>query len=108
MIATTVPSETLPAIKAVLDDWARSPGFCSIRVASFVPLRVDPAKADYGRVGATNKPAWEGADLLGPPNAAFPVPTCFDPHLQCPPLADTRWGPARRPNAFPDVTTRTR
>src|SRR3546814_553885 len=32
-IATTVPSETLPAIMAVLEGWARSPGFCSIGVA---------------------------------------------------------------------------
>ena len=72
MIATTVPSETLPAILAVLDGWARSPGFCSIGVASFGPIRVDPAKADYGRVGATNKPDWEGADLLGPLRSAFP------------------------------------
>src|SRR3546814_18857894 len=81
MIATTVPSETLPAIKAVLDDWARSPGFCSIGVASFGPIRVDPATADYGRVGAPNKPDWEGADLLGPLKSAFPVPTGFDPDV---------------------------
>src|SRR3546814_6444203 len=31
-IATTVPSETMPAIMAVLEGWARSPGFCSLGV----------------------------------------------------------------------------
>src|SRR5690606_8540362 len=64
-IATTAPWETLPAIRAVLDGWWRSPGFRGLGVASFGPLRLHPAGADHGRVGATNKPDWEGADLLG-------------------------------------------
>ena len=77
-IATTVPWETLPAIKAVLDEWAGSHGFCGLGIASFGPIRVNPAKADYGQIGATNKADWEGADLLGPLQSAFPVPIGFD------------------------------
>src|SRR3546814_6572782 len=95
MIATTVPSETLPAIKAVLDDWARSPGFCSIGVASFGPIRVDPAKADYGRVGATTKPDWEGAALPGPLKSAFPCTIGFDTDGNGAALAETRRGTRR-------------
>src|SRR3546814_18592361 len=80
---------------AVLEGWARSPGFCSIGVASFGPIRVDPAKADYGQVGATNKPDWEGADLLGPLKAAFPVPIGFDTDVNGAALAEIRWGSGR-------------
>src|SRR3546814_7920472 len=49
--------------------------------SSFGPIRVDPAKADYGRVGATNKPDWEGADLLGPlKSGLFVAPTRSEEH----------------------------
>ena len=106
-IATTVPWETLPAILAVLDDWARSPGFCSIGVASFGPIRVDSAKADYGRVGATNKPDWEGADLLGPLRDAFPVPIGFDTDVNGAALAEIRWGSGRGLDDFAYVTVGT-
>lgn len=106
-IATTVPSETLPAILAVLDGWARAPGFCSIGVASFGPIRVDPVKADYGRVGATNKPDWEGADLLGPLKSAFPVPIGFDTDVNGAALAEIRWGSGRGLDDFAYVTVGT-
>src|SRR3546814_20492687 len=74
MIAPTVPSETLPAIKAVLDDWARSPGLCSTGAASFGPIRVHPAKDDYCCSGPTNQPDWEGPPLPAPPTSACQVP----------------------------------
>jgi fructokinase len=107
MIATTVPWETLPAIKAVLDSWASSHGFCSIGVASFGPIRVDPAKGDYGRVGATNKPDWEGADLLGPLRDAYAVPIGFDTDVNGAALAEIRWGSGRGLDDFAYVTVGT-
>lgn len=107
MIATTAPWETLPAIKAVLDSWASSHGFSSIGVASFGPIRVDPAKADYGQVGATNKPDWEGADLLGPLRDAFAVPIGFDTDVNGAALAEIRWGSGRGLDDFAYVTVGT-
>lgn len=92
VIATTVPGETLPAIRAVLGDWARGEGFCGLGIASFGPIKLDPAGGDYGRVGATNKPGWEGADLLGPLKSAFPVPIGFDTDVNGAALAEIRWG----------------
>jgi fructokinase len=106
-IATTVPWETLPAIKAVLASWARAHGFCGLGVASFGPIRLDPAAAGYGRIGATNKPDWEGADLLGPLQAAFDVPIGFDTDVNGAALAEIRWGSGRGLKDFAYVTVGT-
>jgi fructokinase len=106
-IATTVPWETLPAIKAVLDEWAGSYGFCGLGIASFGPIKLDPGKADYGQIGATNKPDWEGADLLGPLQSAFKVPIGFDTDVNGAALAEIRWGSGRGLDDFAYVTVGT-
>ena len=106
-IATTVPWETLPAIRAVLDSWASSHGFCSLGIASFGPIRLDPGNADYGQIGATNKADWEGADLLGPLQSAFDVPIGFDTDVNGAALAEIRWGSGRGLDDFAYVTVGT-
>ena len=107
MIATTTPRETLPAIRAVLNGWMKAYGFRGLGVASFGPIRLDPRAADYGHVGATNKPDWEGADLLGPLRAAFPVPIGFDTDVNGAALAEIRWGSGRGLDDFAYVTVGT-
>jgi len=106
-IATTVPWETLPAIKTVLDKWSESYGFCGLGIASFGPIRLDPGKADYGLIGATNKADWEGADLLGPLQSAFDVPIGFDTDVNGAALAEIRWGSGRGLDDFAYVTVGT-
>jgi fructokinase len=106
-IPTTVPWETLPAIEAVLRGWSASPGFCGLGIASFGPIKLDPATADYGQVGATNKPDWEGADLLGPLRSAFSVPIGFDTDVNGAALAEIRWGSGRGLADFAYVTVGT-
>ncbi len=106
-IATTVPWETLPAIKAVLDDWTQSFGFCGLGIASFGPIKLDPDGPDYGRIGATNKADWEGADLLGPLQSAFAVPIGFDTDVNGAALAEIRWGSGRGLEDFAYVTVGT-
>lgn len=107
VIATTVPWETLPAIQAVLEGWAQVHGFCGLGVASFGPITVAPDVAGYGQVGATNKPDWEGADLLGPLLSAFPVPIGFDTDVNGAALAEIRWGSGRGLDDFAYVTVGT-
>lgn len=107
VIATTAPWETLPAILAVLEGWAKGHGFCGLGVASFGPIKLDPGADDYGRVGATNKPDWEGADLLGPLRSAFPVPIGFDTDVNGAALAEIRWGSGRGLADFAYVTVGT-
>jgi fructokinase len=106
-IPTTVSWETLPAIEAVLRGWSASPGFCGLGIASFGPIKLDRATADYGQVGATNKPDWEGADLLGPLRSAFSVPIGFDTDVNGAALAEIRWGSGRGLADFAYVTVGT-
>ena len=105
-IATTVPSETLPAIHAALEEWSAGPGFGGLGVAAFGPLQIDPRARGYGRVGATNKADWEGADLLGPMRA-FGVPIGFDTDVNGAALAEIRWGSGRGLDDFAYVTVGT-
>jgi|APAra7269097138_1048543.scaffolds.fasta_scaffold13262_2 fructokinase len=107
VIPTTAPWETLPAIKAVLDGWSAEHGFCGLGIASFGPIKLNPRAADYGQVGATNKPDWEGADLLGPLKAAFAVPIGFDTDVNGAALAEIRWGSGRGLDDFAYVTVGT-
>lgn len=106
-IATTAPWETLPAIKAVLEEWAQGPGFCGLGIAAFGPLQLDPGAEGYGCVRATNKPDWEGADLLGPLRSAFAVPIGIDTDVNGAALAEIRWGSGRGFEDFAYVTVGT-
>ena len=101
------PRETLPAIQAVLDGWAHSHGFRALGVASFGPIQLDRDAADYGRIGATNKTNWQGADLLGPLRSAFSQPIGLDTDVNGAALAEIRWGSGRGLDDFAYVTVGT-
>ncbi|WNO52900.1 ROK family protein [Stakelama saccharophila] len=105
-IPTTVPSETLPTIKRVLDQWFASSGFAGLGVASFGPVHLHRDQPRYGRIGATNKPDWEGADLLAPLRA-FGVPIGFDTDVNGAALAEMRWGCGQGLDDFAYVTVGT-
>ncbi|OIR10245.1 MAG: hypothetical protein BEU05_01700 [Marine Group III euryarchaeote CG-Bathy2] len=62
-IPTGDPQPTLAALAEWLD--ARGP-FAALGIASFGPLRLDPAARDYGRLLAESKPGWRDADVLAP------------------------------------------
>ena len=106
-IPTTAPDETLPAIKAVLEGWAQEHGFEGLGVAAFGPLQLDPNDDGYGRVRATNKLHWEGADVLGPLRSAFAVPIGIDTDVNGAALAEIRWGSGRGFDDFAYVTVGT-
>lgn len=91
-VPTTTPAETLPAILAILDEWHDGSGFAALGIASFGPLDLDPASADFGRILATNKPGWPGTDVRGILSRAFPVPVGFDTDVNGAALAEIRWG----------------
>ena len=92
-IATTTPAETLPACI----DWLRGQGgdFAAIGIAAFGPLDLDRASPTYGRVRATPKPHWSGADLVTPFTEAFACPVALDTDVNGAALAEAQWGAGR-------------
>nr|WP_286207668.1 ROK family protein [Hephaestia sp. MAHUQ-44] len=106
-IPTTIPSETLPAIIATLEAWDRGSGFAALGIASFGPLDLNPRSPRHGRVLATNKPQWPGADVLGEIAARFAVPVGFDTDVNGAALAEIAWGAGQGLDDFAYVTVGT-
>ena len=90
-IPTTDPAATLAAIEGVLDGWA----FDALGVASFGPLQLDRAAAEYGAITATTKPGWTGTDLVRRFAARYSKPIGFQTDVEGAALAEARWGAAQ-------------
>lgn len=105
-LPTRGPDETLAAIREVLTRWRAGSGFAAIGVAGFGPLELDETSPAYGRVTATPKPGWRGADLtrIG---EGFDIPLAIDTDVNGAALAEGRWGAARglRSHAYVTVGT---
>ncbi|MFM6933757.1 MAG: ROK family protein [Novosphingobium sp.] len=78
-IATRRPEECFPEMTAFFRNAAGAHGAISaFGVASFGPIAIDPASANYGRFTTTPKPGWAGArfhDALGEFGAPIVVDT---------------------------------
>lgn len=105
-ISTTTPEETLRSVTEVLRRWRTGPGFAALGIASFGPLELDERSPDHGRIVATPKPGWSGADLtvLG---AGLGVPVSLDTDVNGAAFAEGRWGAARGLRSFAYVTVGT-
>lgn len=91
-IPTTTPGETLGAIEAVLARWS---GYAALGIASFGPVSIDPAAADYGFITATTKPGWSNTDVGARLAKKAGVPTGFNSDVAGAALGEGRWGAAR-------------
>ncbi len=92
-IPTTDPETTLAAIEAVLDGWAGR--FAALGIASFGPLELDPAHADYGALTATTKKGWSGTHIQQRLAARYPVPVAIQTDVNGAAMAEGLWGAAR-------------
>lgn len=107
-LPTTSPDETLGRISEALET-LRSTGaeFDRVGVASFGPLGVAPGRADWGRIGATPKPGWSGADIAGALESRLGVPVIIDTDVNGAALGEGRWGAARGCGSHAYVTVGT-
>jgi fructokinase len=102
-VPTTDPGTTLAALEAVFDRWT----FDAIGVASFGPIGLDPARADYGSITATTKPGWSGTDLIRRLEVRYARPIGFQTDVNGAALAEGRWGAAQGMAAHAYVTVGT-
>ena len=103
VVATTSPDETLAQIERTLGKWQ----FDALGIASFGPIDVDSSSPTYGRVLATPKPGWAGADVLGRLTRARNAPAAFDTDVNGAALAEMRWGAGIGMNDFAYITVGT-
>ena len=107
VVPTTTPDATLAAIGAILARWHAGGGFRALGIASFGPLDLDSTSRSYGRILATTKPGWPGADVRGTLCAPYAVPVGFDTDVNGAALAEIRWGCAPGLDDFAYVTVGT-
>ena len=103
-ISTTTPDETLGDVEGFFADHAP---VSALGIASFGPLIVDRNSPNYGSLGATPKPHWSGAPLLGRLRGALGVPSDIQTDVEAPAVAE--WtlgaGTGRRSVAYVTVGT---
>lgn len=95
LLPTTDPSKTLGALGDWLAGHPQRKSFAGLGIASFGPLRLDPAAADHGRILATTKPGWSGAPVLAALAGRVACPVGIDTDVNAAALAEHRWGAGR-------------
>lgn len=94
-VPTTSPEQTLGALRKELVRWHAEMPIAALGIASFGPLRVDAAAPDFGRMLATPKPGWSGADIAAALAASFDCAWKIDTDVNGAALAEWRWGAGR-------------
>ncbi|NJB95923.1 ROK family protein [Sphingomonas sp. ABOLD] len=106
-VLTEAPEKTLAALEAVLGGWWGTHGFAALGIASFGPVCLDPANAQFGHILITSKPNWSGTDVARRLAAPFAVPMAFDTDVNGAALAEMRWGAGQGLSDFAYVTVGT-
>ena len=90
-IETTYPDETVSAIELIILDEIGRDTVDAIGIASFGPLNVDVESSDYGRIGPTPKPLWEGFNLRSHLQRRFDCPVISESDVNGAALAEAAW-----------------
>jgi fructokinase len=101
-------NETINQIETILRQWNTVHGpIAALGIASFGPVDLDRASAQYGSITSTAKPGWRNTDVAKRLAKLFPVPVGFDTDVNGAALAEGRWGAARHLSDFAYVTVGT-
>ena len=106
-IETTYPDETANAIELIILDEIGRDTLDAIGIASFGPLNVDVESSDYGRIGPTPKPLWEGFNLRSHLQQRFDCPVMSESDVNGAALAEAAWQLDRPINHVAYVTVGT-
>lgn len=103
-IVTTSPQETLAKAR----DWfATQPDISALGIASFGPVELDRASAQWGHITETPKPGWSNCDLAGYFASEMGVPIGFDTDVNGAALGEYRFGAGRGMNGMAYITVGT-
>jgi fructokinase len=107
-LTTSGPDETLRAIVEALrrlraDGW----DFKSVGVACFGPLEIDHGSREFGRILATPKPGWTGADVVAALADGFGVPVLIETDVNAAAVGEGRWGACQGLTDFAYITAGT-
>ena len=91
-VPTTDPGQTLDALGDWLAGHRLRDDFAGLGIASFGPVRLDPAATDFGHILATTKPGWSGAPVLVALARRVACPVSIDTDVNAAALAEHRWG----------------
>ena len=99
------PEATLAEFRALIASWHAAAPLDALGIASFGPISLDPARADYGRLLRTPKPGWTGIDIVG--GIGFGGPTALHTDVTAAALAEGRLGAAQGCDDFAYMTVGT-
>ncbi|WP_347717349.1 ROK family protein [Sphingomonas sp.] len=84
------------AVLGLVAAWLRQKqieqAFEALGIASFGPLCLDRKSAEYGRILATPKPGWSGADVVGTLGGGLGLPVGWDTDVAGAACAEGQWG----------------
>ena len=106
-IETAYPDETANATELIILDEIGRDTLDAIGIASFGPLNVDVESSDYGRIGPTPKPLWEGFNLRSHLQRRFDCPVVSESDVNGAALAEAAWQLDRPINHIAYVTVGT-
>ena len=92
-IVTGDADATLAALASYIRTWRNEHAVAAIGIAAFGPVHLNRDRPDYGRIGDTPKPGWQGANVIAP-FAAFGLPVALDTDVSGAAIAEGRWGAA--------------
>ncbi|WP_298092039.1 ROK family protein [uncultured Sphingomonas sp.] len=92
---TTDPATTLGALSAKLAEWRDAYAPEALGIGSFGPIALDANGADFGRMLATPKPHWAGADVRGALAEGFGDRIAIHTDVTGAALAEGFWGAAK-------------
>ena len=102
-VDTTTPDETLAAV----GDFLAGHDVSSLGIASFGPLIVDRASADYGSVAPTPKPGWTSAPILSTLRERLGVAADIQTDVEAAAVAEQRFGAGQGHDSVAYVTVGT-
>lgn len=91
---TAGPAETLALLNAVLREWHEAGKLAALGIASFGPVRLDPASDDYATMLDTPKPGWSEVPIGEQLAAGLDCPWAIDTDVNAAALAEYGRGSA--------------